>query len=61
MQKKTDFFFKFAKYICKKKQNIIFQKNMHKKSRNAKKAVKSRWGVYDSLRILFHRNNRYRV
>ena len=33
MQKKAKFFFKFAKYICKKKkQKIIFQKKMQQKS-----------------------------
>ena len=46
MQKKLKFFFKFAKYICKKKQKIIFQEyfKAKKKTEMQKKVQKKAGG-----------------
>ena len=56
MQKKVkDFFFKFVKYICKKKVENNISKKRCKKSRNAKKAggvCKKRHQLFFSKQIL---------
>ena len=51
-KKKQKFFFKLQKFICKKKHEISFQKNMQIKSINAKKKLqKKAYGVYFYLLV----------